>query len=139
MAKQIILKGHKISKGKAVGEAVVTHEAIEFRGRINPETGQITDAGSELDGVILNGKILVYPMGKGSTQGAWTLYELACRKIAPAGIINTKAVPIDATGAIAAKVPMVDRLDGDPVKLIKTGDWVEMDATKGIVKITKKG
>jgi hypothetical protein len=32
----------------------------------------------------------------------------------------------------------VDRLDQDPVKVIETGDWVKVDAAKGIVEVTKK-
>ena len=137
MAKEIILHGHKVAKGKAEGEAIVSQVPIEFRGRVNPVTGKITDLGSPLDGASLTDKIMVYPYGKGSTQSAWVLYDMLCRKTNPIGIVNVSAAPIDASGAIFIGIPMIDKLDGNPVELIKTGDWVEIDADKGTVKIKK--
>jgi predicted aconitase with swiveling domain len=38
-------------------------------------------------------------------------------------------------GAIIAEVPMVDQVD---IKQIKTGDDVEVDGGKGIVKVARK-
>ena len=53
-------------------------------------------------------------------------------------MINQRAEPIIAMGAIISDIPMVDRLDADPVALIKTGDYVELDADKGTVKVRNK-
>ncbi len=36
-------------------------------------------------------------------------------------------------------MPMVDRLDKDPVEVIKAGDWVKVDADNGIVEVVKAG
>jgi len=41
-------------------------------------------------------------------------------------------------GAIISNIPMVDRLDGDPIDVIKTGDHVELDADKGTVKVSSR-
>ena len=138
MAKEIILHGHKVAKGKASGEAIVSEEPLEFRGRVNPVTGKIQDLGSKLDGASLTGKIMVYPYGKGSTQSAWVQYDMLCRKTNMNGIINISSTGIDASGAIFIGIPMMDKFDKNPVELIETGDWVEMDADQGTVKITKK-
>jgi hypothetical protein len=33
---------------------------------------------------------------------------------------------------------MVHRLDQNPLEVIKTGDYIKMDATAGIVEVSKK-
>jgi len=132
---EVILKGHKVAKGKAEGEALVCHEPISFLGGVNPETGLVVEKNHALEGVSIAGKILVFPVGKGSTLGSNKLYEMVRCKTAPKGIINLRADPVVALGAIVSNIPMVDKLDGNPLELIKTGDYVKLDADKGIVKV----
>jgi len=66
------------------------------------------------------------------------LYELACCQYAPKAIINLRADPVIAIGAIISKIPMVDQLEKNPVETIKTGDFVEVDADRGMVKVKPK-
>ncbi len=40
---EIILKGHKVAKGKASGEALVSQAPISFMGGVNPETGILVE------------------------------------------------------------------------------------------------
>jgi len=40
--------------------------------------------------------------------------------------------------AFLVKVPLVDKLEKDPFEIIQTGDFVKVDAEKGIVTITKQ-
>jgi predicted aconitase with swiveling domain len=56
----------------------------------------------------------------------------------PKAIINVMAHPVWAALAIELNIPLVDRLDKNPVEAIATGDWVKVDAEKGIVEITRK-
>ena len=130
-----VLRGHKVSKGKTEGEALVSQKPISFMYSINPETGMIKEKGHELEGKCIAEKILVYPVGKGSSAGSYRLYEMLRNKTSPKGIINLRADPVDATGAIFCDIPMMDRLDGNPLELIKTGDYVELDADRGIVTV----
>ena len=132
---EIILKGHKVAKGKAQGEALVSHSAISFLGGVNTETGVVAEKGHELEGLSVSNKILVFPTGKGSTAGSYQLYELVYCKKAPRAIINNRADSIVAIGAIIGNIPMVDRLEPNPLEVIKTGDIVEVDADQGIVKV----
>jgi len=132
---EIIIKGCKVSKGKAEGEALVSLQPISFMGGVNPETGVIVEKGHCLEGISIAQKILVFPVGKGSTLGSYRLYEIARNKKQPRGIINLRADTVVATGAIISDIPMMDRLDGNPLELIRTGDNVEIDADQGIVKI----
>lgn len=132
---EIILKGHKVAKGKAQGEALVSQSAISFLGGVNPETGLVVEIGHELEGLSVSDKILVFPVGKGSTSGSYQLYTLVHFQKAPRAIINRRADPIVAIGAIIGDIPMVDKLEPDPLQVIKTGDLVEVDADQGIVRV----
>jgi len=134
---EIILKGHKVSKGKAQGEALVSRSPISFWGGVNPETGLVVEKGHELEGKSVTDKILIYPVGKGSTAGSYQVYELTLFKKAPKGIVNLRADSIVAVGAILGNIPMVDRLDQNPVEVIQTGDLVEVDADQGTVTVKR--
>ena len=135
---EIILKGHRVVKGKAEGEALVSHEPISFVVGVNSETGVVVEKNHELEGVSIAGKILVFPTGKGSTGGSFVLYETVRCKTAPKGIINLRADPVVTVGAIIGNIPLVDRLDGNPLELIKTGDYVKLDADQGVVRVIRR-
>lgn len=132
---EMILKGHKVTKGKTKGEALVSHSPISFFGGVSSETGVIVEKGHELEGESISDKIFVFPYGKGSTAGSYILYELAYCKKGPKAIISNRADPIVAIGAIIGNIPMVDKLVPNPLEAIKTGDQVEVDADRGIVKV----
>ena len=135
---EIILKGHKVAKGKAEGEALVFQEPFCFLEMVNPETGLVIEKNHEYEGTSLAGKIMVFPLEKGSTGSSFFLYEMVRCKTQPKGIINLRADPVIAVGAIISDIPMVDRLDRNPLELIKTGDYVELDADNGIVKVASQ-
>ena len=115
------LKGRIIYKGKAQGEALVTTMPISFYGGVDPNTGVVMEKGHELNGVSVKGKILVFPQGKGSTVGSYTLYRLKKNGVAPAAMINKETETIVAVGAIISEIPFVDKVD---VSKFKTGDKV---------------
>lgn len=56
MRGQILLKGHKISRGKTRGEALVSNEPISFLSGVDPETGYVIEKGHELRVVGLPGR-----------------------------------------------------------------------------------
>ena len=126
------LKGRIISKGVAEGEALRTTMPISFYGGVDPETSEILEKGHELQGKQIKGKILVFPNGKGSTVGSYTLYRLKKGGVAPAGIINRDCETVVAVGAIISEIPCVDEID---ISKIETGDTVRIE--NGVVKIEK--
>lgn len=138
MTEEIILKGRKVVKGKAAGYAVVSTEPISFNGGVDPATGIMTEEEHPIKDVNIAGKVLVFPTGKGSTGGSNRIYDMADRKTAPIAFIQANAEPITTIGAIMADIPVVDKLDQDPFTVIETGDYVEVDADNGTVKVTKK-
>ncbi len=126
------LKGRIISKGVAEGEALTTTMPISFYGGVDPETSEILEKGHELQGKQIKGKILVFPNGKGSTVGSYTLYRLKKGGVAPAGIINRDCETVVAVGAIISEIPCVDEID---ISKIETGDTVRIE--NGVVTIKK--
>jgi predicted aconitase with swiveling domain len=118
------LKGRIILKGKAQEEALTTLQPISFYGGVDPNTGEIIEKGHELQGKSVKGKILVFPTGKGSTVGSYTLYRMKKNGTAPAGIINKECETVVAVGAIISEIPCVDKID---ISKIKTGDLVRIE------------
>jgi len=135
---KIVLRGRKVIGGVAEGEAVVTKEAVSFLGGVNPDNGLVVERGHELEGQSITGKIFVFPHGKGSTAGPYIIYAMAKRKTAPVAMINVVAEPIIAVGAAMGNIPLIDRLDENPLEMISTGDYVKIDGDQGIVEIIKR-
>jgi uncharacterized protein len=119
------LKGRKVMRGKAKGEALVSADGISFYGGVDPETGKVVEKGHPLEGCSVTGKVLVFPTGKGSTVGSYVIYDMKKRGTAPAAIINSEIETIIAVGAIIADIPCIDQVD---ISKIKTGDRVQVDA-----------
>jgi predicted aconitase with swiveling domain len=118
------LKGRIIYGGKAEGEALVTGQPISFYGGVDPATGVVIEKGHELQGQSVKGKILVFPTGKGSTVGSYTLYRMKKNGTAPAGMVNRECETVVAVGAIISEIPCVDKVD---ISKIKTGVKIQID------------
>lgn len=112
------LWGRALVSGSAKGVALSSLEPIGFLGGIDPETGIVIEQGHELEGECVAGRILVFPTGKGSTVGSYTIYRLARNGVSPAAIINANGDAVTTVGAIIASIPMIDQVD---VSLIQTG------------------
>ena len=134
----LVLRGRRIVKGKASGEAIVTREAISFNGGVDNMTGIVTEPGHELLGENIAGKVLVFQTGKGSTGGAYKIYDMVSRGTAPVAFIQVSPESVTTIGAITGSIPAVAGLDQDPTLAIATGDFVEIDADAGLVVVTKR-
>ena len=125
------MMGRVIKKGRASGEALVTHEAMGWLGCVDPETGVVIEKGHSLEGKNIAGKVLVFTTGKGSTVGSYTLYALKKNGVAPAALVCEESEPIVAVGAIISGIPMVDRID---ISKIKDGDLIEVNENEVAVR-----
>ena len=124
MTQTLTLTGRAIYAGRAAGEALVSPAPIGFLGGVDPETGIVIEPGHPLQGQSVAERVLVFPTGKGSTVGSYTILRLAKAGKAPAAVINAQSEAIVAVGAIIAGIPMVDLID---IGHIETGDWVEVN------------
>ncbi len=140
---KLTFKGQGVVKGVAEGLALVSGQNLSLWGGLNPKTGLIIDRRHELCGQQVRGKVLVFPYGKGSTTGAIVLLEAVKCGNSPAAIVNVETEPILASGALMAQIfykktiPIVDRLDRNPIEVIHTNDYVRVDGDEGLVEIRR--
>lgn len=128
-----VFQGRSIYPGIAEGEALVTTMGISFFGGVDPDSGVVVEKDHELEGRTVTGKILVFPTGKGSTVGSYTIYRLSKADKAPIAILNAECEPITAVGCIIAEIPCIDQI---PIEKIATGDRLRLDGENGQVEKT---
>jgi predicted aconitase with swiveling domain len=126
------LQGRSIYAGQAEGQALVTRMAISFFGGVDPDSGVVVERGHELEGQSIRGRVLVFPTGKGSTVGSYTLYRLKHSGAAPAAIVNAACETITAVGCIIAEIPCVDQV---PLDRIPPGAFLRVDGERGTVEV----
>jgi hypothetical protein len=134
----ILLHGRKIVGGSAQGEALVTRQTISGWGGIDPKTGTIIELRHELRGKSFKDKILVFPGAKGSSGWSAFFHMARLNGAAPKGFLFNKMSTKIALGLVVTHAPALTDFDRDPLTVIETGDWVEIDADQGIVKVTKQ-
>jgi len=134
----IVLHGRKVVGGVTEGEALVTHDTISGWGGINSMTGTVIETRHELRGVSFKDKILVFPGAKGSSGWSAAFHTTRLTKTAPKAMLFTVMTTKIALGAVVMRIPTLTDFDRDPLELIENGDWVKVDADKGLVEITKK-
>jgi predicted aconitase with swiveling domain len=143
--KKIVLKGHKGIGGTAEGEALVTKNALSYIFDVGgiweqPMSAKVTNKTEMPDwyGQDLANKVLVFPTGRGGIFSTAMLMGLVKKCLGPKAMINIKTHPVFAYASIVLDIPTVDELDKNPLEIIETGDWVKVNAEKGIVEVTKK-
>lgn len=127
-----MFKCRVINSGFAEGIALVSKKPISLLGDID-EKGVFTVG--ELKGECVANRILVFPYGRGSTVGSYTLLRLKKRNLAPLAIINRETEAIIAVGAVIADIPLVDRVEEGFFERVKTGDHLIVNAKEGYVEI----
>ena len=130
------LVGRQISGGTGTGKALVLESDLSFLGGVDPRTGRIKDRATGAFNRTVRNRVLVFPKGKGSTVGSYVIYGLSANGKAPAAIVNAQTETIVATGAILARIPLVDQVD---ISAISTGDRVTVDGDGGEVVVHRAG
>ena len=143
MAK-IILRGHKGIGGIAEGEALVSKNALSYIFDVGgiwlePMSAKVTNKKEMPDwyGEDLADKVLVFPTGRGGIFSTAMLMGLVKKGLGPKAMINVQTHPVFTYASIVMDIPTVHRLNKNPCEVIETGDWVKVDAQKGIVEVTK--
>lgn len=127
-----LLRGRKIHGGRARARVLASNAALSFFGGVDPESAVVTEEGHPLKGQCIAGRVLVFPHGKGSTVGSYSIYRLASRNMAPAAMVNRECETIVAVGAIIADVPCVDQVE---ISRLGDGALVEVDGDRGTVEV----
>jgi len=134
----IRLRGRCVVPGVAEGEALVTHDRISGWGGIDSRTGTIVETRHELRGVSFAGKVLVFPGAKGSSGWSNAFHLTRTLGVAPAALLFNEMTTKIALGAVVTRAPALTDFDRDPLDCIQTGDWVIVDADRGIVEVHKR-
>ncbi|MBO6241193.1 MAG: DUF126 domain-containing protein [Butyrivibrio sp.] len=126
---------HKISEGKADGEALVSLDDIMFY-LIKPETGVVIEPSHDLYGKSMAQKILIFPSGKGSSVvQADGLFQLNKNGNMPKAMIIQYPETVLVSSAIIMDIPMVDKVDPAFYEDIKSGDEIIVNADEGYIEI----
>ena len=132
-----VYKCRKIVRGRACGEALVSTDAMCFY-LTDPEAGTVIERNHAIHGKSIAKKILVLKSGKGSSVvQVDAFYQLWCKSNLPAAIIIKDAEPVIVSSAVMVGCTMVDQMEVDPYEAIEDGDYVEVDADKGEITVTK--
>ncbi|MEV4901964.1 DUF126 domain-containing protein [Citricoccus sp. NPDC055426] len=134
----IQITGRGIVPGTTEGEALVSHETISGWGGIDPARGVIIESRHELFDVCFTDKVLVFPGAKGSSGWSGFFQSTRLMGTAPRAMIFSAMTTKAVLGAVVTRVPTISELDRDPLELIQTGDWVAVDADRGLITVTPK-
>ena len=135
---KIVLRGRKVVGGVAEGEAIVTKDTVSGWGGIDSTTGTIIERRHELVGQSFKDKVLVFPGAKGSSGYSHFFHLARVYGAAPKAQLFNKMTTKVALGAVVTRVPAMTDFDRDPLEVIETGDWVKVDADRGVVEVTKR-
>ena len=131
------LRGRCVVPGVIEAEALVTNDPISGWGGVDPRTGTVVETRHELRGQCFTGKVLVFPGAKGSSGWSAQFHVARVMGTGPAAWLFNQMSTKIALGAVVSHAPAMTDFDIDPLTVIQTGDWVRVDATNGIVTITR--
>lgn len=119
--------------GDATGEILTLDEPLSMWGGLDPDTGEIIDRRHPQSGLVVTGRILVMPYGRGSSSSSSVLAEAIRLGTGPAAIVLREPDDIVLLGAIVAEelygiacpvvVVSAERYAG-----LRTGDQVRVHA-----------
>ena len=133
----IQLRGRVVVPGVASARALVSPEPISGWGGVDPRTGTIVETRHPLRGQSFAGKVLVFPGAKGSSGWSAQFHTARVMGMAPAAWLFNQMCTKVALGTVVSHAPAMTDFDLDPLSWIQTGDWVEVDALKGVVTVTR--
>ena len=121
--------------GTGEGRALVMDEPLSFWGGMDPATGEVIDAHHRARGTSLAGRVVVMPVGRGSSSAPSVLAEAIRLGTAPAAIVLSEPDSIVALGAIVAaelygRACPVVVLDEEDHRRIPDGASVRVSATE---------
>ncbi len=127
----LILRGPVGIGGAVEGYVLVSTQGFNARYDLDRQSGTFSRPEHDLYGQDFRGRILVFGGAKGGIATSWALYDLKRRGMAPLGLVFRRANPVVAQGCALAELPLLDRLDPDPVESLCNGDRVRLVPERG--------
>lgn len=126
----------------AHGQPLFTKQPINFLTMIDPSTGTVHDYSHELYGRSLSARVLVFPNAVGSSVGAYILYSLKMKGLAPSAVICMKRTDtITASACAISDIPAVDIREQQSALISLTGSErteVIVNADSCYIKVIKR-
>lgn len=126
----------------AHGQPLFTKQPINFLTMIDPSTGTVQDNSHELYGRSLSARVLVFPNAVGSSVGAYILYSLKMKGLAPSAVICMKRTDtITASACAISDIPAVDIREQQSALISLTGPErteVIVNADSCYIKVIKR-
>ena len=94
--------GRVLAPGAATGVALRLDEPLSLWGGLDPATGEVIDRRHPQSGVVVTGRVLLLPGGRGSSSSSSVLAEAIRARTAPTAIVMREPDSIVALGAIVA-------------------------------------
>lgn len=135
-----VYRTRPIIPGKVKGEVIVSKQGLNWLATFQESIirGRKIAIGGDRNNPyvyrkVLTGKILIIPVGIGSTTGSLVLVEAILRGIAPIAVVCSKTVDtLTATGAIIAyhwfnkKMILLDSAGDQILEEVRTGETIEI-------------
>jgi predicted aconitase with swiveling domain len=120
------------------GEALVTGDAFSPRYDLDRATGEISRRGHRAEGQNVRDKVLVVTTSKGGVAAGWAFYDLKRRGLAPRALICRSTNSVFVQGCVLANIPILHRLEPDPLEALCTGDRVRVEPQRGRVLVLER-
>ena len=117
------------------GKALVSDVPITYLGYVNTDSGVVEETGHPLDGCALEGRVLIYPKGSGSTVAPYVLMGLVYTGKGPLAIINRDVCSLTLPACSLLGLPYGHGFEEDPCMQVNDGDEVELSLIDGIVSL----
>lgn len=120
-----------IVKGFAEGEALISNTPINFLTMIDAENGEIKDLNHYLCGKTLRNKIFVFPYSVGSSVGAYVLYSLKKKLVAPLAVVCSSKMDITTASACAiSNIPAVHLTHTSSIDALRNSRALNVDGER---------
>jgi predicted aconitase with swiveling domain len=130
-----IIYGRGALPGIAEGPAMISRRTITGWDGVDIYTGKVKEPGHPLEGLSIRNSILILDGSRGSN--GWSVFFHAAQEAGcgPAGLVFPKLDSRTAVTAAVLNVPLVTDLRDDVFELIRTGDLVRIDGSKGTIML----
>ncbi len=118
------------------GKALCSDVPLTFLGFVNRDTGVVEEPGHPLDGEALDGRVVIFPKGSGSTVAPYVLMGLAYTGVGPLAVVNRDVCTLTMPACSLLGIPYAHSFDEDPCLEVNDGDEIEMKLEDGIVTLT---
>lgn len=135
MSDKRIIQGRGAQGGIAEGPALISTRTITGWGGIDIHTGLVVEPGHPLEGMSIQGSILILDGSRGSNGWSIFFHSAQVSGCGPAGLVFPTLDSRTAVTAAVLNVPLVTELKEDVFSLISVGDRIRIDGHKGIIEI----